>query len=272
MQQSTKEYFLSAMRRVLPENPGILVMHSSLPDLMPPEDFVPSSAIRAFEELVEGGWTIALPAFTFSFCRDGFFSEKHSLSETGKLADVLLQNAPRAQRTPHPIYSFAVIGPRSSELMACPSTTTFGNDSPFGLFEREQATIAMLGCTWAFNTQIHRYEELAAVPYRYPKVFVGNADFGAGTHPAKATMWVRDLDANPINDFSLAERNLRDAGLIKSEPLWRETVESVSAADVARICRADLAADPYAYVANARAVSDFLGQNSRPTAAAVLKS
>jgi aminoglycoside N3'-acetyltransferase len=267
MQQSTKECFLSAMRRVLPENPGILVMHSSLPDLMPPEDFVPWGALYGFDALVQQGWTIALPAFTFSFCQAGFFSAKHSPSETGKLADVLLQNSPRAQRTPHPIYSFAVIGPRTPEIMACRSTTTFGNDSPFGLFERENATIAMLGCTWAYNTQIHRYEELAAVPYRYPKVFCGTADFGAGPRSVKAAMWVRDLEANPINDFSLAERNLRKAGLITSVPLWRETIESASATDVARICRADLVENPYAYVADARAVSDHMSRKTRSTTA-----
>jgi aminoglycoside N3'-acetyltransferase len=265
MEKSTGDYFKAAILRVLPEKPGVVVIHSSLPDLMPPLDFFPSSALYGLDALVQRGWTVALPAFTFSFCRSGIYSAKKSPSETGVLADALLRYCPEAARTPHPIYSFAAIGPRVAEIVACPSSTTFGDDSPFGLFERENATVVMMGCTWASNTQIHRYEELAAVPYRYPKVFSGAADYGAGPSPVQATMWVRDLAANPINDFSLAERNLRAAGLIVSAPLWRETIEAAAALDIARICRADLASNPYAYVSNAAAVLEVLAQQARAT-------
>lgn len=262
MQITAREYFLTAILRILPQEPGIAVIHSSLPDLMPPGDFFPWGALHALDAIVRRGWTVALPAFTFSFCRGGVYSAKSSPSETGILADALLQHVPHAVRTPHPIYSFAVLGPRAAEIGACPSSTTFGDDSPFGLFERENATVIMMGCSWAFNTQIHRYEELARVPYRYAKVFSGAADFGLGPRPVQATMWVRDLAANPVNDFSLAERNLRKAGLIVSTPLWRESIESAAVRDIARICRADLAADPYAYVSNAAAVSAVLTQQA----------
>lgn len=258
MQNTTRDDFQAAISRVLPEKPGIVVIHSSLPDLMPPNDFFPWGALHGLDWIVRRGWTVALPAFTFSFCRGGFYSAKHSPSETGVLSDALLRYSPEAVRTPHPIYSFAVLGTRVAEIVACPSSTTFGDDSPFGLFERANATVVMMGCTWAFNTQIHRYEELAAVPYRYPKVFSGSADYGTGPRSVKATMWVRDLAANPVNDFSLAERNLRAAGLIASAPLWRETIEAAAALDIARICRADLASNPYAYVSNAAAVSEAL--------------
>ena len=254
--------FLTAIFSVLPDSPGIAVIHSSLPDLMPPQYFLPWGVVEALNVLVQQGWTLALPAFTFSFCREGVFIADETRSETGVLADIVLNKMQQAARTPHPIYSFVVVGPRSDEIVACPSTTTFGDDSPFGLYERENATVIMMGCTWAFNTQFHRYEELAVAPYRYPKIFSGVADYGSGTRPVYATMWVRDLEANPINDFSLAERNLRAAGLIKSASLWRESIEAASARDIARICSADLAADPYAYVANAADVAKVLARKA----------
>ena len=118
----------------------------------------------------------------------------------------------------------------------------------------------MLGCSWAFNTQFHRYEESAAVPYRYSKVFRGTRDLGDGPLATEAAMWVRDLEANPINDFSPAVRRLREGGHIRSAPLWRGTVESAGVGDIARICRADLAADPYAYVANAAQAAHALAR------------
>jgi aminoglycoside N3'-acetyltransferase len=265
MRSAATESFLTAILHVLPKQPGILVMHSSLPDLMPPEDFFPAGALEVLNEVAKAGWTIALPAFTFTFCRNGIYDARTSRSETGLMADALLRHA-SAIRTPHPIYSFAVCGPRAKDIAACQSSTTFGDDSPFGLYERENATVVMMGCSWAFNTQIHRYEELAAVPYRYPKTFSGNADFGTGPGPAHATMWVRDLNANPTNDFSLAERNLRNAGLIRSAPLWRETIEAAAVSDIARICRADIAANPFAYVANAESVARALGIRAKTNA------
>ncbi len=256
------DYFLKAILCVLPRRPGIVVIHSSLPDLMPPVEFFPDGAVYAFDALVAMGWTIALPSFTFGFCRNGNFSAKTSRSETGVLADAFLEHS-LAIRTPHPIYSFAVRGPRAADIAVCKSTTTFGDDSPFGLYERENATIVMLGCSWGYNTQFHRYEELARVPYRYLKTFRGNADFGTGPHPVSAKMWVRDLEANPENDFSLAERNLRAAGLIMSVPLWRETIESATVSDIARISRADIALNPYAYVSNAAAVVEALSRGGK---------
>jgi FkbH-like protein len=259
---TTRDDLLAALLRVLPDEPNIAVIHSSISQLMPPQDFTRWDAIYALGMLVQRGWTVALPAFTFSFCGGKPFSARHSKSETGVLADWLREHMPEALRTPHPIYSFAVLGPRAAEIAACACTTTFGDDSPFGLFERAGATDVMLGCGWIYNTQFHRYEELARVPYRHIKVFEGSADFGAGAKPTQAAMWVRHLAANPINDFSPAFDRLRAEGLIASAALWRGSVEAAAIRDIAATCRADLSRDPYAYVSNGAAAARVLAQES----------
>jgi FkbH-like protein len=255
---ATREIFKTALQRALPAEPGIAIIHSSLHDLGPPPDFYPWGALYALDALVREGWTVALPAFTLSFCRGVPFNASSSLSETGMLADAVLRHFPQAVRTPHPIYSFAALGSRAAEIAACPNGTTFGDDSTFALFERESATVVMVGCSWEFNTQFHRYEEMAAVPYRYAKVFSGTADFGAGPRITEVSMWVRDLAADPANDFSPAVRRLRDDGLIASESLWRGKIEAAAVRDIARICRSALASNPYAYVANAARVAKVL--------------
>ena len=266
MSLAARELFLTALLRVLPNKPGIAVIHSSLHDLVPPENFSLWDALYALDAVVRRGWTVALPAFTFSFCGSGIFNTKTNPSETGVLADALLQHFPQTLRTLHPIYSFAVIGPLAVNIANCPSNTAFGDDSPFGYYEREGATVVMLGCSWAYNTQFHRYEELAMVPYRYPKIFSGTADFGQGPYPTQATMWVRDLAIDPINDFSPAVRHLRESGLITSTPLWRGAIETTSAKEIARICRADLSSDPFAYVINAKHVAKILAQQAEAKA------
>lgn len=274
---TSREVFLTALTSVLPAKPGIAIIHSSLPDLGPPADLYPWGALYALDALVRAGWTVALPAFTFSFCRGVHFSAHRSPSETGILADALLQNFPQSVRTPHPIYSFAVLGSRAAEIAACANSTTFGDDSTLGFFERESATVLMVGCSWEFNTQFHRYEEMARVPYRFPKLFSGTADFGAGPRSTEATMWARNLALGPVNDFSPAVRQLREAGLIASAPLWRGTVEAAAVRDIARICHSALASNPYAYVANAPYVSKALAWEAEakaqpPLSVAVLGS
>jgi FkbH-like protein len=263
---TTRDDLLAALLRVLPEEPNIAVIHSSISRLMPPKDFTPWDALYALGMLVQRGWTVALPAFTFSFCGGTPFSAADSKSETGILADWVREHMPEALRTPHPIYSFAVLGPHAAAIAACPSTTTFGDDSPFGLFERAGATDVMLGCGWSYNTQFHRYEEAARVPYRSVKVFEGSADFGDGAKPTKAAMWVRHLAANPINDFSPAFDRLRADGLIAAAPLWRGCVEAAEVRDIAAVCRADLSRDPYAYVSNGAAAARVLARESEAKA------
>jgi FkbH-like protein len=251
---------LAALRATLPATPGIAVIHSSISMLMPPREFRPGDALRAFDQLIQEGWTIALPAFTFSFCGGRRFDRHETPSEVGLLADRMLEGLVGARRTDHPIYSFVVKGPRADAVLACRSETTFGAGSPFELFEREDATLVMLGCGWTYCTSFHRYEELAEVPYRYFKRFEGEADSGGGTEPVSASMFVRDIELDPQNDFAPAVAALRSEGAIRSAPLWRAEVESVGAADLARVCAAQLKADPLAHLSNAAMVSAGLSR------------
>lgn len=250
----------AALRATLPATPGIAVIHSSMSRLMPPGDFRPGDALRALDRLIGEGWTVALPAFTFSFCGGGAFDRLGSPSEVGVLADWMLKGLVGARRTDHPIYSFVVKGPRADAILACRSETTFGVGTPFELFERENAAIVMLGCGWTYCTQFHRYEELAEVPYRYFKNFEGNADLGDGMTPVAAPMFVRDLELDAQNDFGPAVAALRSEGAIRSAPLWRAEVETVDAADLARVCTGQLEVDPFAHLSNAAAVSFGLAQ------------
>jgi aminoglycoside N3'-acetyltransferase len=250
MMQALQDELLAALRGVIPAEPGIAVIHSSLVCLLPPTGFEPHDVLYAISRLVDANWTIALPAFTFSFCTGKAFDLRRSRSETGVLADWLLAQVAQAQRTTHPIYSFVVIGPRADEILQCPSKTTFGDDSPFGLFERSNATLVMLGCGLEYCTQFHRCEEKAAVPYRYFKTFAGEIDDGRRSQRVEATMYVRDLHLEPANEFSRAIEALTERGAVSVRKLWRGDLVAVRAKDVAETCAALLADDPFALLSN----------------------
>ena len=255
-----RQTFAIALRACLPGPPSIAVIHSSLPGLMPPAGFGRWEVLHGLSALIAEGWTVALPAFTFSFCAGTPFHARTSGSEVGVAADWLLAEFADARRTRHPIYSFVVAGPDRDRIMACPSTTTFGEDSPFGLFEREDAIAVMLGCGWTYATQFHRSEEVASVPYRYFKDFAGNADFddGAGSHAATASMYVRELGADPHNDFTPLVSLLRTEGRIRSVELWRGRIEAARVQDIARAGAGLLATDPLALIANPAVVAHRL--------------
>ena len=259
---------LETFRRLLRGDPGIVVIHSSIANLGPPQSFDKWDIVYALSGLVKAGWTVALPAFTFCFCGKGSYHYRKSRSEVGILADWFLVDAGGASRTPHPIYSFVVAGPAADRIAACPSLTTFGDDSPFGLFERENATIMMLGCGWKYATQFHRYEEKARVPYRYFKDFVGQADLGdgKGCRRVSAQMYVRDLELNPSNDFTPAVKSLQAEGLIQTESLWRGLIAATRAADLARISTRMLAVDPMAFVASGPQLAFRLAGRTRAAA------
>jgi aminoglycoside N3'-acetyltransferase/acyl carrier protein len=260
-----RQAFLDAFYEVLGPEPGIGVIHSSIADLAPPAEFRKSDVLDALDQLIADGWTIALPAFTLSFCQGRPFRASRSPSEVGQLADWLLVSRGDARRTPHPMYSFAVAGPAAGRIAACRSTTTFGDDSPFALFERENATLVMLGCGWKYCTQYHRYEEEAKVPQRLFKEFVGRADLGdgLGEREVRATMFVRDLELNPVNDFTRAEARLRDEGLIATRPLLHAQIEAIRLVDFARVCRELLNDDPLTFVHNRSEVAAALAKRSR---------
>jgi FkbH-like protein len=240
----------------------VAVIHSSLSELIGPGQLGRWDVLAALDRFVSEGWTICLPAFTFSFCRGQAFDLASSPSEVGVLADWARSDLPGARRTPHPIYSFVVAGPLTAELEAQRPVTTFGAASPFELFEQRQATLVMLGCDWKFCTQFHRYEELAAVPYRAYKDFCGVARVGATEATVSARMFVRDLASDPRNDFSPAVEALRARGAIATRALWRGQVEATSVIALAEVCRAHLAADPFAYVKDAPRLA-YLGARQK---------
>ena len=269
MNQHPRLELLQALRRCLPDHSGIAVFHSSFAHLAPPAGFSKWDALYCLDALSRDGWTIALPAFTLSFCQGKPFHARRSTSETGAVADWALEALPEAIRTRHPIYSFVCVGPEKERIGACRMTTTFSGDSAFALFEDVDATIMMVGANWFNCTQFHRYEEDAQVPYRQYKTFNGTADFddGEGAASFPTSMYARDLGLSFRKNFEPAIVNLRSIGAIASTRLWRGCVESTSTVAFARVCRELLAQDPWAF-ADAAPDTKYRAQARKRAAAA----
>jgi len=219
----------------------VLVIHSSIANFrIDNQKWVFLSALR---HLIEQGKTLALPAFTFSFCKTGEFS-KGMPSEVGILADWALE-LPEFKRTDHPIYSFAVAGPQRNSFLKAKSRTTFDDTSPFGVCEALNAAIIMLGCDWNFCTQFHRYEEIHKVPYRHYKCFQGATSKGGDL---TAEMYVRDLEINAENDFQPLVESLKKQNGILAAKCSGGLIQKVGCNDLEKHAHDILAEDVYAFV------------------------
>ncbi|EKT85630.2 HAD-IIIC family phosphatase [Leptospira santarosai] len=211
-----------------------IVIHSSLVHLKPQNVDIKFELLSVLKKLIGQGKTIAIPTFTFSFCRGKSFHYRNSISEVGLLGSWFLE-LDGVQRTNHPIYSYAVSGPLSLELLKCKNSTTFGEDSSFALFETLEVRYVMLGCDWKFCTQFHRYEEEANVPYRFFKTFVGKADFGSGEEDISSVMFVRESDLIPAVEMNFSEilDILNAKNLIKKVNMGESEIESTKCSDIA---------------------------------------
>jgi len=79
-----------------------------------------------------------------------------------------------AIRTPHPIYSFAVIGKQAKEYGACDDVEAYGKNSAFAMFHQRNGLIISVGLEWNSTFSNHHYVEYRiGVPYRKIKSFSG---------------------------------------------------------------------------------------------------
>jgi FkbH-like protein len=251
-----RKKLLKCIRSLLPEKPGVIVIHSSIPHLNLSIENILWDLGYIFKLLSQEGWTIVLPSFTFSFCSKGKFDIENSNSEVGILSDFCLKNINDFERSKHPIYSFVSIGKSSKTLKNTNIEKAFGEDTVFEIFEKCNATFIMLGCDWKYNTFFHHFEEIYKVPYRHDKVFSGVSIENKKVKNIKTTMFVRNSNINAINDFSQAVLELRKGGLIKKQSELKLQIEACQAKDIALTCKNILNKSLYSFVKNPKTIEN----------------
>jgi FkbH-like protein len=250
-----------ALEKAIGEDATLAVIHSSLFEISGLDNLSKWEYLAALQKLSDQGLTIALPTFTFEFCQGEVFDTYETKSNTGILGMWLLE-LEESRRTPHPIYSFSVLGQLSDQIIESQSTSCFGNDSQFAVFEKLHARLVMMGCNWKCCSQFHRYEEEVKVPYRTFKTFTGMANYGNGLAPTEAIMFVRDKNINASYDVNRAIEPMWSRELVRSVPLGVGKVESVSCDSFAESCRSLLRDDPLYFVEERPKVAHLIRQSA----------
>lgn len=165
--------------------------------------------IDSLQEMVGEDGTLLFPTFNWDFCKGVAFDCNKTPVRTGALPKAALKRQDFA-RTAHPLYSFAVWGKHSRELLQNQAKDAFGPGTVFEKMFQWNAKVLVIGLPALSGvTYIHHVEQMVGVPYRYNKEFTADYTDAEGNCSRRTyCMYVRDLDMDPrhINGFQpLAE-------------------------------------------------------------------
>lgn len=165
----------------------------------------PLDILESFLDVIGSKGTLLLPLFNFDFPKGVPFDIRNSKSEMGALTEIG-RKYPEAVRTGHPIYSFAIIGHKSSDFLGIDNVSGYSEDSPFGILKRLNGKIGSLDLDDQNSmTFYHHVEEVKQVDYRYYKSFHGAYTNSEGKMKNKKyDLFVRDEERGVMTDVNPA--------------------------------------------------------------------
>lgn len=190
--------------------------------LLPKKEFLDTLIRLLLEQIGETG-TLIMPTFTYSFCKQ----EKYMVSKTPSTVGILTEafrTYPGAQRTCHPIFSFAVMGKRAEEYLDI-GPDAFGHDSVYGKMMRNHGKYVLFGANVAY-TACYLPEEHVSVSYRYFKEFKGIIQYADGSERRMSIpYYVRDLNAkqSDLSEDKVA-RFLLETGIQRQVTFGKGTI------------------------------------------------
>lgn len=190
-----------------------LLIHSDIfgfgMPIITPQIYLQTLCNILFEVVGENG-TIAMPTFTYSFCKGEIYDPQKSFSKMGSLNEFFRKNY--AKRTLDPNFSYAIWGKKSDYLLNADTKETFGDDGIFARLRNINAKLLDIGNTRAW-TFMHYAEKIAKVSYRFDKKFNGQICNNNKIYDTYSVYFVRHLDKtshiNPIDPFICISKTLK---------------------------------------------------------------
>lgn len=209
----------------------VLMVHSSYKSLGG-VDGGAETVIDALREIVGAQGTVLFPTFNFqSWTETHYYDVRETYSNMGVITE-LARLRPDAVRTPHPIYSFSVLGARKKEFADCVDTEAYGENSVFGLFHRSNGMILSIGLHFNSTFSMHHYVEFhTGCDYRRQKNFSGiYVDYEGPPQLRTYSMFVR---ATPRiqTDIVPGMTELVEKGVIQEGKVGDTTIHFARAVD-----------------------------------------
>ena len=165
------------------------------------------------------GRTLLMPTFTRGFDSLGVCDLDSLPSQTGVLSE-FFRISPGVRRTRSAFFSFAVSGPKMTELISLNPSEAWGSGSLYEWLYLHDAAILTMGlhpthCSYTHYAEwLHRRD----IPYRFKKTFSCTLLHERISSMYSETLSVRRRDPEPINDFTWLLPIYLKSGMQVSQP------------------------------------------------------
>ena len=223
------EALVAGFRSMGVKNGDTIMVHSSYKSMGGVKGGA-DTVVDALVESVSPDGTVLFPTFNFkSWVETHYFDIRETFSHMGVITE-LARCRQDAIRTPHPIYSFAVLGKRQDEFAACDDVEAVGDHSVFALFHKLNGMIVSIGLDFnsSFTFSVHAIYKAGGY-WRRVKNFSGLYVGYDGVPQIKtysmyvrATLWVK-------TDIEPAIQDLIDRNIMQEAELGSARVQYVRA-------------------------------------------
>lgn len=235
------------------ESHSSIVVYSSTTQLSLAAKGSPDTLARQFvSRLLEvaSGKNILMPTFTAGYDLNDYLSLDQAKSQTGLISQNFLSRR-ETSRTLSAFFSFAVQGPRKSELLELKPAEAWGKGSVYDWIFENDALIITVGLNPTHCSFTHYAEFLtqSKINYRTKKVFRGQLERDAILHNMEEVLLVRSASPPIKNDFTWLAPHFLAAGQ-KVESAGGVIVSSMSARKKISVIMPFLSEDPNALISH----------------------
>ncbi len=205
--------------------------------------------LARLQELAGSHRTLMMPTFTGGF-QEGFCDLDREPSRTGQLSEAFRASR-GVVRTVSAFFSFAVSGPDCDELVALRPKHAWGDGSVVDWMERRDVRFLMLGTHPTHCSYLHRMEWLLhnRIRYRHVKKFAGIVRHRGKDLAIEEQLFVRSLEPNAVNDFTVLKAPLLQAGM-RQILVQGASVAAMDAIPMRDTVLALMRADPFVVLRN----------------------
>jgi aminoglycoside 3-N-acetyltransferase len=198
------------------------------------------------EHLGDSG-TLIIPTFSMSHFKDEIYNVEESDSVIGALGNII-RKRPDAIRSLDPNFSMVAIGKDAQLLMKRESLFSFGLGSIYEKILSMNPHVLLLGVDYTGLSLFMHLEKIAAVNYRYDKIFTGISKNGDEKYEDSSIHFVRDLAVDPISDRNRIGAIIDEEEDCKKVSYAYATHRLIPSRTITKIVAQNLTKDPYCLI------------------------
>ena len=198
------------------------------------------------EHIGESG-TLVIPSFSMSHFKDKIYDPHESESVIGALGNII-RRRPDAIRSLDQNFSMVAIGKNAKYLMTRDSLFSFGLGSIYEKILSLNPHVLLLGVDYTALSLFMHLEKIAAVNYRYDKVFEGISQNGGEKYKDSSIHFVRDLEVDPVSDRNRIGAIIDKDGDCKKVTYAYGVHRLIPARTITKIVAQNLVKDPYCLI------------------------